>query len=233
MLRSEIHVIKPSHKLYKYCDDMCFKSKNLYNYATYIRRQNFIEEGKLISAFDLNKELKHHEAFKALPSKTAQKVIINSTYNWKSYFRSIKKWAKCKNGYDGKPNLPKYKPKNGRNVICFDYQQGSWKGDKYYFPCQNELYVKSFINSEHFRLCQIIPYGNCYKISMIYEKMTANKININENYLAIDTGVNNFATLTNNIGLRPIVINGRIIKSVNNYYNKLRGNPYFIEYNET
>ena len=37
---------------------------------------------------------------------------------------------------------------------------------------------------------------------------------------SIDLGVNNFVTLTNNIGLQPIIINGRGIKSINQYYNK-------------
>jgi putative transposase len=42
--------------------------------------------------------------------------------------------------------------------------------------------------------------------------------------LAIDLGVNNLATLTNNTGLRPVVVNGRTLKSINCYYNKIRSN---------
>ncbi|NNG68289.1 RNA-guided endonuclease TnpB family protein, partial [Caldanaerobacter subterraneus] len=33
-------------------------------------------------------------------------------------------------------------------------------------------------------------------------------------------GLNNFVTLVNNIGIKPIVINGKVIKSINQYYNK-------------
>jgi putative transposase len=32
--------------------------------------------------------------------------------------------------------------------------------------------------------------------------------------------VNNFVTITSNTGLKPVVINGRIIKAINQYYNK-------------
>ncbi len=36
----------------------------------------------------------------------------------------------------------------------------------------------------------------------------------------IDLGVNNFATITNNIGIQPIIINGKGLKSINQFYNK-------------
>ena len=38
--------------------------------------------------------------------------------------------------------------------------------------------------------------------------------------IAIDLGIDNFATITNNIGLKPIAIKGKVIKSYNQYYNK-------------
>jgi putative transposase len=34
----EKHIIKPSNEIYKILDDLCFKSKNLYNKANYIIR---------------------------------------------------------------------------------------------------------------------------------------------------------------------------------------------------
>ncbi|WP_279285896.1 hypothetical protein [Clostridium perfringens] len=36
--RVERHIIKKSHKMWKACDELCFKAKNLYNYANYIQR---------------------------------------------------------------------------------------------------------------------------------------------------------------------------------------------------
>ena len=89
MYRTEVHIIKPTHKLYNYCDDMCFKSKNLYNYANYILRQEFINNKNIIYSFDLNKRLKTHESFKALPAKTSQQIIIKLGHNWKAVCRSV------------------------------------------------------------------------------------------------------------------------------------------------
>ena len=39
-------------------------------------------------------------------------------------------------------------------------------------------------------------------------------------YVGIDLGLDNFATITNNCGLIPLVINGKGLKSINQYYNK-------------
>ena len=42
----------------------------------------------------------------------------------------------------------------------------------------------------------------------------------NQRYIGIDIGVNNLATVCNNIGDKAFMINGKPLKSVNQYYNK-------------
>jgi putative transposase len=225
ILRTQIHIINKNHRLFKYCDDICFKSKNLYNYANYILRQEFINNNKWISSFDLNKILKSEDVFKEIPAKTSQQIIILLGKNWKSFFKGVKDWKHNKNKYTGKPNLPKYKKKDGRQVVFFDHGQGSFKDNKYYFPRKDHKkieFIETNIIRENFKLLRIIPYGDCYKIEIIYKKEIEEKLDYNNNYIAIDLGIDNLATLTNNIELQPIVINGRILKSINCYYNKLR-----------
>ena len=41
-----------------------------------------------------------------------------------------------------------------------------------------------------------------------------------KNIVSIDLGLENFVTIVNNIGLKPIVIKGKVLKSINQYYNK-------------
>jgi putative transposase len=204
---------------------MCFKSKNLYNYANYIVRQEFINNHKIIFSFDLNKTIKHDDPFMALPAKTSQMIIIRLGKNWKAYFMAIKDWSVNRHKYTSKPKLPKYKDRDGRFVTFFDKIQGSFRKGKYYFPEKNkeklDTYIKTNITRNVLHQVRIVPYGNCYKIEFVYEKEVSDKTEFNNNYLAIDLGINNLATLTNNIGLQPIVINGKILKSINNYYNKL------------
>ena len=226
VLRLETHVIRKHHRLFEYCDDICFKSKSLYNRVNFIIREEFFKSGNIIFSNELNRLLKTEECFMALPAKASQQIVIQVGKSWKSYFVSIKDWSKNKSKYTGMPKLPKYKDKNGRNVVFFDYMQGTFYEDKYYFPNrkgdESENYIDTRVTKENFVLMRIVPYGNCYKIEMIYEKWIEDKEDYNDLYLGIDLGINNLATLTNNIGLRPIVINGRPLKSINKYYNKLR-----------
>jgi putative transposase len=223
--RSEITVIRKGHRLYKYCDETCLKAKNVYNRTNFLARDFWDKNHKIIFSFEMMKIMRTEECFKSLPAQTSQQVILKLGNNWKSYFIAIKDWSKHKSKYTGKPNLPNYKDKNGRFVAEFNYQQGKFKDGKYWFPKMLDFefknYIETNIEKKDFVLLQIIPCGNCYKISIIYKESLEEKESYNERYLSIDLGINNLATLTNNIGLRPIVINGRILKSINVYYNKL------------
>jgi putative transposase len=77
--RTEVHFINAGHPLYQYCSDTCLESKNLYNYANYLIRQQFFYletflpyDGKVDSLYF---QVKHHETYKALPAQTAQQTL--------------------------------------------------------------------------------------------------------------------------------------------------------------
>ncbi|WP_200899755.1 hypothetical protein [Geobacillus stearothermophilus] len=67
--------------------------------------------------------MKHEQVYKELPAQTSQQILRLLDKNWKSFFKAIKDWIKNKEKYLGKPKLPKYKKKNGRNVVIFTNQQ--------------------------------------------------------------------------------------------------------------
>ena len=69
---------------------------------------------------------------------------------------------------------------------------------------------------------RFIPQNDYYTLEIIYEKEIKSKETYNTNCASIDLGVNNFITMTNNVGLNPIIVNGKGIKSVNQFYNKQR-----------
>jgi len=63
--------------------------------------------------------------------------------------------------------------------------------------------------------------GINYKMEVITEVEVPNIKDLQTSRVcSIDLGVNNFVTLTNNIGIKPIIINGKGLKSYNQYYNK-------------
>jgi putative transposase len=57
--------------------DFCHLSKNLYNYANFILRQEFIANKSILKEYDLSKTLANYNQidYRALPAQTAQQTI--------------------------------------------------------------------------------------------------------------------------------------------------------------
>lgn len=74
------------------------------------------------------------------------------------------------------------------------------------------------------KLCQvrIIPQATCYVVEVIYEKKEQDLNLDKDNFLSIDLGLNNLCTCISNVGIKPFIVNGKIIKSFNQWYNKKR-----------
>ena len=68
----ERHKIKPSHRFWKQIDELCFLSKNLYNYANYQVRQSFIFERVYLGYNQLYHLVKSTPDYKALPARDAK-----------------------------------------------------------------------------------------------------------------------------------------------------------------
>lgn len=67
----EKHIIRLNHTLYNECDKLCFASKNIYNQALYLIRQEY-ETTKTYNVLnDSYSYLKDKDCFKQLPQKVA------------------------------------------------------------------------------------------------------------------------------------------------------------------
>lgn len=222
--RVEQHQIRKHHPMYKAIDELCFKSKNVYNYANYIIRQEFINNDKWIRYNQLTTMIKHSEPFEDLGSNSSQQTLRILDKTWKGFFKAIKDWSKNKSKYLGKPNLPKYKKKDGRFVLGLCNNQFMIKEEYIYFAWKplkkfNNL-IKTNIGDKKLLQMRFVPKNNIYIMEIIYETNIPELKEEIKNICGIDLGLNNFATLTNNVGVKPIVINGRPLKSINQYYNK-------------
>ncbi|MFR0584714.1 RNA-guided endonuclease TnpB family protein, partial [Limosilactobacillus mucosae] len=69
---------------------------------------------------------------------------------------------------------------------------------------------------------RIIPQNGCFVVEVVYK--TNKEITYkpdNHRYLTIDPGLDNAFTLATNVpDIQPEIINGRPLKSINQYYNK-------------
>lgn len=219
--------------MYKIIDGLSFKSKNVYNLGNYFIRQKFFETSKnetqlsyWIRFNELDKIMQHQECYSELGSQCSQETLKILDRDWMSFFISIKDWSKNKEKYLGIPKLPNYADKeNGRKPIVLKNIQFkiidnklkiSWKPLK-------DFSVNTKIQDKPMQL-RFIPKGNNYVCEIVYEIEIEETKEDNKSYIGIDLGIDNFATVVNNIGLQPFVINGKILKSMNQYYNKERAN---------
>lgn len=138
----EQHIITVNDKRYKDLDRICFLSKNLYNAALHIIKQEFLSTGKWIRAVDLNKKMvaENNIDYRAMSGSSSQQVLMVLDKNLKSYFSAIKAWKRDNKKFTGCPKFPKYKHKTkGRNVFSYSYAQFKHRGDFIYFPKKEGL----------------------------------------------------------------------------------------------
>ena len=221
--RVEQCIIRKSHPLWGVIDEMCFKAKNLYNYANYILRQEFLEHNQYISYRQMNKELKTHDEYKQCMSQPANCILRLLDKNWKSFFCALKAYRSNPEKFLGRPQIPKYLKKDGRynwmipNNSCY-FENGELK-----FRVRKLQTVKWKCRCIG-RLIQVrfIPKGCVYIMEIVSEVEVPDASTENKRIVGIDLGVNNLATASNNIGEKPFIINGRGLKSINQFYNKCR-----------
>ena len=222
--RVEIIMLKGRNK--KEAQRLCHLSKNLYNAANYEMRQSFIA-GKKKSNYQISTEFAkdNQPDYRVLPSQCSQQIINLLEKNWKSFFKSAKDRKNHPKKYKGRPKLPRYKKKDGYNVLIVTSQQIGRKLTKHGFlklPKGIDLNIKTRIQLEHIKQVRIVPEATCFKCEIVYEKEIVKNENLNyENKISIDLGVNNFATMfINDEAFSSCIINGRPLKSINQFYNK-------------
>ncbi len=226
MRRVEQHVIERSHPKFRAIDEMAFASKNLWNLANYYVRQAFIFQHSYLDNTAVYHLVKSSAAYKALPAKVSNQVLIQLDQAWTAFFEAMEAWRAHPETLTGRPNLPKYKHKTqGRNLLVF--QMGAiWKADL----AQREIAVSQLgrlvetkQHPKSIEQVRIVPKADHYVVEVVYQA-EAEPAQLDKSlFVALDPGVNVLAALTSNKpGFIPRLINGRPVKATNQLYNKQR-----------
>ncbi len=219
----ERHIIKSSNKYWKEIDELAFKSKNLYNLANYHCRQRFFKSGSSLSLTDLDHTTKSSDAYLALPTKVSKQIIKRVTSTWRGDFQGHKEWQKYPDKFWAEPKIPKYKDKTkGRNVVIYSHEsvyRPALKNGICHLSMSN---IKIPTKVKKVVEVRIVPATACYFIEIVYEQPSQQLVN--SNYIAgVDLGIDRLvARSTNKPGVRPLLVNGKPLKSVNQHYNKLK-----------
>lgn len=221
--RVERHIIKSNNEYYDMLDDFCFRSKNLYNFANYQVRKRFCEDGKFISYNELDKLLKQvgmdHDYRNMPVAQSAQQTLRLLERNWKSFFSAIKDYKKNPSKYTNRPKLPKYLDKKSRNILMLTNINCKLKNGIIRFPkAFNGFTIKTKVSS--LLQVRILPRNKYIVVEVVYDYESEELKEDNHRYFGIDIGISNLLTVGNNVGATPLIINGKGLKSINQFYNK-------------
>jgi IS605 OrfB family transposase len=214
--------VNKNHPYFEECDRICFNSKNLYNQALYRVKLKHNFENSYLNYFDLTKELNRENQldFRAMQAGVSQQTLMLLDKSYKSFFNALRDYKVNPNKYKSCPKPPKFKHKeNGRFQATFTENAISKKSLK---KGLIKLAGVDFTIPNAFdkiNQVRIIPKTNdLYCIEIVYEKQELAPVT-NKNYAGIDIGLNNLAAVVTN-DCKSFIVNGRPLKSINQYYNK-------------
>jgi len=216
--------ITSSHPYYNWCKQACLESRYLYNTMLYQYRNSYFNK-QPISNQELYQIGKVSEHWVNLPAKCSNQVWMQLVTNISSYWAAIKEYNKNPSKFKKSPKIPNYN--KGMNIVTFDIQALLTKK----LPVNQIRLVRTDIILDlsnykgEIREVKIIPKKNYFIIKAIFKQVINQEVLSHDVVASIDIGVNNLAAITTNqVNVRHILINGRPLKSINQYYNKTKAN---------
>lgn len=202
-------------------------AKNLYNFATYNVRQYYFQEKEYLKYEQNNVLCKSNENYKMLNSNMAQQILKEVDGAFKSFFGLIKLAKKGK--YDFRSiKLPKYLPKDGFTTLIIGFVR--LKDNILIMPYSNsykkthnliKINIPPILLDKKIKEIRIIPKfkAKYFEIQYTYQvENIENKLDLTK-ALSIDVGINNLCSCVTSDGF-SFIIDGKKIKSINQWYNK-------------
>ena len=193
---------------YKSIKKLSHIAKNLTNEAIYNCRQYYFNEGLHLNYEKNYTLLKNSDNYRLLNSNMAQQILKEVDGSFKSFFGLLKLAKKGK--YNFKDiKMPNYLDKNGYSYLFASEHK------------RTSIKIPTILKDKKIKEIRIIPKlkARYFEIQYVYESKVE-KLNLNkENALGIDLGINNLCTCVTNNG-RSFIIDGRKLKSINQFYNK-------------
>ena len=212
---------------YKTLRDLCHTAKNLANQAIYNVRQYYFAEGEYLNYQKNYVLLKNSDNYRTLNSNMAQQILKEVDGSFKSFFGLLKLAKKGKYSFKD-CRLPGYLPKDGYTTLVIGFIR--LNGDKLVLPFSQsykkthraiEIKIPPILVDKKIKEIRIIPKANArfFEIQYTYEAECIQRNLNTSNALALDLGINNLVTAVSSKG-RSFIIDGRRLKSINQWFNK-------------
>lgn len=214
----ERHIIKDNR-----FEEVCHKSGLLYNYVLYNVRQGIFLKNYL-KEYEFSTKLcrENQFDFRNLPCAVSQQVIAQVFSTIKGWMRSVKEFEKNPSKFHSKPKLPKYKNGKKQNMIVFTTSACRIRDKHIYFIKNIIQSIKTNVRKEELKQVRIVPQATCYVVEVIYERKEQNLDLQKDNFLSVDLGLNNLCTCTSNVNQKFFIVNGKVVKSFNQWFNKTK-----------
>lgn len=119
--------------------------------------------------------------------------------------------------FNGRPKLPKYKDKaKGRNLLIYEFGAISKPALRKGIVKLSQTNIEFTTSVTEVLEVRLIPQCGQYVVEVVYN-LEAYPEQLNASWVAgIDIGLDNLAALTSNKpGFKPVLVNGRPLKSIN------------------
>jgi IS605 OrfB family transposase len=213
--------------------NLCHLSKNLFNVGLYTVRQYFFQEQKYLS-YESNYHLcKENENYQLLATDCGQQTLKYVDRCFKVFFKLLS--IRREGMYTERVNLPRYLPKDGYFPLIIpirarqDFGKDDWKfkipTSRKYTRENGSVYITIPPNLREKRIkeIRILPKqrGKFLDAAYIYESNDEKITTEQDKAISIDLGLNNLATVVSSTN-ESFIIDGRWIKSKNQWFNKRR-----------
>jgi IS605 OrfB family transposase len=222
MLMVERHYTKGTPEIVR----LCRLSKELHNRTNFLMRQAWFSQQhlKYKTLPDINvliRETKNLDCFKQLHNtKTAKQTIRKVLTDWSNFKKALTAYGKDRSKFLRYPMPPKYKNKMAQVIFYNETIKGRQKG----IPLEKLTATNNCFSvpyREGYKQVVVTPKAFGFVIEVQYEnnnKKARTKVG-KDKVATIDIGLNCLAAITYDQS-RPILVNGRIVKSINQWYNK-------------
>ena len=182
------------------------------------------DNGFIADAYFLSWYLKASGEYKAMPYATCSQICIQELCrSWKAYYKALPVYLKHPECFTGRPQKPGYlDPKEGRGWLVITSQNFT-RGEDGFIRMPGFLKgIRMKAGHSQIRQIRIKTERTCIRILLVYEQKEERPAKPVENAKAmgIDLGVNNLITAVWTSEESPVIINGRPLKSINQFYNR-------------
>lgn len=229
-----IHLKHLSSIEYQYLREISRLSGAVYNSAIYNIRQHYFVDGTYLSYEANYWQMKDTPNYRMLGAQAAQQSMRVADYAFKSYF-SVNRKVKLGEYSRKKLKLPNYVPTGSLCPVTYAATQRASVTGEFIVPVSRPLQKKypdlskkiviklpNYLIDKRIHQIKLIPKcgGRYFVCQVVFDDNIPPKIELNtSNALAIDFGVDNFATCVTSEG-ESFIIDGRKVKSINQWYNK-------------